>query len=202
MSPESESPRSPMATLTVVEPLLRPGTGRSRSNTATSVLSDSGSIVILPEEEPATWRERLSYKQPLVRAGLHFASLFIASFLVLFFCIKVLLPPVSPEDAPKLKIPRSFADLKGLNEVLQVYKQSNWWEVLGTFTLVDLFLVAFSLPGSMVHSSLFTPKHQLMSLTVCINNRWSVMGTLGIAACLLCMLAARLLDPAHPSSSV
>lgn len=125
---------------------------RSRSSTVSSIASDVSSVIVEPEpqpETPTTWKGRLQASRPILVAAGQFSALLLASLLFLYISIKLLLPPVKPEEAAKLKLPKSFEDLKDLNDVLQLYKESNYGNVLGSFVLVYLFLQCFSVPGSM-----------------------------------------------------
>ncbi|KAH8919665.1 hypothetical protein BT69DRAFT_1223793 [Atractiella rhizophila] len=129
-------------------------------------------------------------RRPLLTALLKAAFLFIFSCAFLIVLIKTLLPPIDdPEDKAKVKIPKSFDDLKALNEVLQVYKDKNYARVLGTYICVYLFLQAFSLPGSMYLSILAGAMYGvLMALPlVCL-----CVAT----GALLCYLISALIGPA------
>ncbi|GEM12884.1 SNARE associated Golgi protein [Rhodotorula toruloides] len=45
---------------------------------------------------------------------------------------------LDPQDREKVKLPKSFEDLKELNEVLQVYRDRNYYRVMGCFVIVYL----------------------------------------------------------------
>jgi hypothetical protein len=120
---------------------------------------------------------RLTAERPLLLSCIKALLLFLVCLGALVILLRTLLPPIDPEDAPSVKIPKSFDDLKNLNRVLQVrpngsflccledltaekwghtqiYKERNFYRVLGSFVVVYLFLQAFSLPGSMYLSIL------------------------------------------------
>ncbi|ORY86652.1 snare associated Golgi protein-domain-containing protein [Leucosporidium creatinivorum] len=90
----------------------------------------------------------------MLHAGLKAGALFLASLLALYILLKTLLPPIDDEHKDRVKLPKTFDELKGLNEVLQVYKSRHYYRVLGCYTTVYLFLQAFSIPGSMYLSIL------------------------------------------------
>ncbi|GAA6009489.1 hypothetical protein JCM11491_003576 [Sporobolomyces phaffii] len=96
----------------------------------------------------------LKERRPVLYAGLQAGALLVISVLALYLLLKGLLPPIDEEHRDKVKLPKSFEDLKALNEVLQVYKDRNYWRVLGCYCTVYLFLQAFSVPGSMYLSIL------------------------------------------------
>ncbi|GAA5960492.1 hypothetical protein JCM3765_003654 [Sporobolomyces pararoseus] len=96
----------------------------------------------------------LKERRPVLYAGIQAGALLLISLLALYLLLKGLLPPIDDEHKDKVKLPKSFEDLKALNEVLQVYKDRNYWRVLGCYCTVYLFLQAFSVPGSMYLSIL------------------------------------------------
>jgi hypothetical protein len=56
----------------------------------------------------------------MLHAGLKAGALFMASLLALYILLKTLLPPIDEEHKDRVKLPKTFEELKGLNEVLQV----------------------------------------------------------------------------------
>jgi hypothetical protein len=95
------------------------------------------------DERPAreavlTWKEWAQQHRIVLRAAAKAAILFVACFVVLIVALKLLLPPIDPQDRPAVKIPKSFDDLKRLNQVLQVYKERHGARVLGSFILLYL----------------------------------------------------------------
>lgn len=62
----------------------------------------------------------LKERRPVLYAGLQAGALLLASVLALYLTLKLALPPIDPEHKDKVKLPKSFDDLKELNEVLQV----------------------------------------------------------------------------------
>lgn len=97
---------------------------------------------------------RAQRKQLIVRALLQLLVLFVVCLVGLGGTLWLALPVISPEDKPLFKIPRSFDDLRALNTVLQHYKSEHFARVLLCWTIVYLFLQAFSIPGSMYMSIL------------------------------------------------
>lgn len=116
----------------------------------------------------------------LLEAAGKVIALFLLVVLGLALLLVTLLPPIDPEHAPDVKIPRSFDDLKrwvhiihlsaldcppaylfrpldclpsSLNVVLQIYKQRNFGRVLGSFIAVYLLLVTVSPPSLNVIST-------------------------------------------------
>lgn len=117
------------------------------------------------------WLKHQRSTRPLLGAALRFLLIFALSIIFMVVSLKTLLPPIDAADRDHVKIPKSFEDLKNLNAVLQIYKERNSVRVLSSFTIVcmflcllgddtadgvgsDLFLQAFSLPGSMYLSIL------------------------------------------------
>ncbi|GAA5880258.1 hypothetical protein JCM3774_002470 [Rhodotorula dairenensis] len=96
----------------------------------------------------------LRERRPVLYAGLQAGAILVASVLGLYLALKLALPPIAPEDRDKVRLPKSFDDLKELNEVLQVYSERNYYRVMGCWVAVYLFLQAFSVPGSMYLSIL------------------------------------------------
>ncbi|GAA5973026.1 hypothetical protein JCM21900_003529 [Sporobolomyces salmonicolor] len=124
--------------------------GRSTSVSSVSSVSSLRSLEPALHLGGAPLRDR----RPVLYAGLQAGALLLVSVLALYVLLKGLLPPIDEEHRDKLKLPKSFEDLKALNEVLQVYKDRNYWRVLGCYMTVYLFLQAFSIPGSMYLSIL------------------------------------------------
>ena len=77
-------------------------------------------------------------RRPLLYTGIKAALLFVLCSLSLYLAVKAMLPPIEPEHKDAIKVPKSFEDLKRLNEVLQLYKDRNYFRVLGSFCLVYL----------------------------------------------------------------
>jgi hypothetical protein len=59
-------------------------------------------------------------RRPRVYASLKTLAIFTVSLIALSIILTTLLPPIDPQDKPKIKLPRSFDDLKQLEQVLQV----------------------------------------------------------------------------------
>lgn len=120
--------------------------------------------------------QALKDDRPLLYASLQVGVLFVGSSVVALILLRLLLPPIDPEDAPNLKIPKSFDDLKTLNDVVQSYRQDHLGKVVASFVIIYLFLQAFSLPGSMYLSILGGSIFNLWALPlVCIVGHFSTM---------------------------
>lgn len=90
----------------------------------------------------------------MLAASLKALALFLFALLGTFVFLKITLPPMNEDDRARLKIPKSFDDLKLLNSVLQGLKERNYFRTMASFSVVYLFLQAFSIPGSMYLSIL------------------------------------------------
>lgn len=62
----------------------------------------------------------LKERRPVLYAGLQAGAILVASVVGLYVTLKIALPPIDPQDRDKVHLPKSFDDLKELNEVLQV----------------------------------------------------------------------------------
>lgn len=62
----------------------------------------------------------LKERRPVLYAGLQAGAILLASVVGLYVTLKIALPPIDPQDRDKVHLPKSFDDLKELNEVLQV----------------------------------------------------------------------------------
>ncbi|KAJ1019364.1 hypothetical protein NDA13_006280 [Ustilago tritici] len=105
----------------------------------------SGSIAMLT---------RAQRRQLLWRALAQFLALFAVCLVGLSATLWLALPVIAPEDRRALRIPRSFEELQALNSVLGHYRDSHFYRVLLSWVVVDVFLQAFSIPGSMYMSIL------------------------------------------------
>ena len=106
----------------------------------------SGSIAMLT---------RAQRRQLLWRALAQFLALFAVCLVGLAATLWLALPVIAPEDRRALRrIPRSFEELQALNSVLGHYRDSHFYRVLLSWVVVDVFLQAFSIPGSMYMSIL------------------------------------------------
>lgn len=82
--------------------------------------------------------DTFSDRRPILASALKALALFLLCLLGLYITLHALLPPLDDEHRGKVKLPRSFADLKELNEILQVYKDRNYARVLGCYVTVYL----------------------------------------------------------------
>jgi uncharacterized membrane protein YdjX (TVP38/TMEM64 family) len=163
-----------------------------------------------PVEQLSAWKSLTSKPRPVLLALFKAALLFIFSLVFLIILLKTLLPPIDTLDKPKVKIPKSFDDLKNLNEVLQSYKDRYTWRVAGSFITVYLFLQAFSLPGSMYMSILAGAMWGVsiaLPVVCCVSDSPSMYRHLLISlqcvatGALLCYLISSFLGPVVLSSS-
>jgi len=113
-SPSSTS--SPLPNLTSDSILPRPALANRGRSTSVSSLSSLRSLNPALHLGGAPLRER----RPVLYAGLQAGGLLLLSVLLLYVLLKGLLPPIDDEHKDAVKLPKSFDDLKALNEVLQV----------------------------------------------------------------------------------
>ncbi|GAA5839418.1 hypothetical protein JCM11251_003972, partial [Rhodosporidiobolus azoricus] len=128
----------------------RPSLAARGRSTSLSSLSSLRSLDPALHLGGAPLRER----RPVLYAGLQAGGILVVSVVGLYLLLRGLLPPIDEEHKKDVKLPKSFDDLKRLNEVLQVYRSRNNLRVLGCYVTVYLFLQAFSVPGSMYLSIL------------------------------------------------
>ncbi|KAJ7691058.1 hypothetical protein B0H14DRAFT_3664936 [Mycena olivaceomarginata] len=77
------------------------------------------------------------------------AYVFLAGTIILSSILWLALPTLEEDDRPKLRIPKSFAQLQDLNGILKKYR-----DIFPTASLYASSLQMFSLPGSMYMSVL------------------------------------------------
>lgn len=82
------------------------------------------------------------------------AAIFIVSCFILGSTLWIALPTLEDADRPALRIPKSFAQLQGLNQLLKKYRDIYPYRIVICYVTTYLFLQAFSLPGSMYLSIL------------------------------------------------
>ncbi|KAJ6494654.1 hypothetical protein C8R47DRAFT_1116676 [Mycena vitilis] len=97
---------------------------------------------------------RPSSRRLIFNATLKMACVFFASTLLLGSILWIALPTLEEDDRPKLRIPKSFAQLQDLNGILKKYRDIFPYRIFISFVVTYLFLQAFSLPGSMYLSIL------------------------------------------------
>ena len=97
----------------------------------------------LQQRSPSStsWKQRATVYRPLLAPAAKASALFVLCLIALILLLHALLPPVDDADKDALKIPRSFEDLKRLNQILQIYKQRNFGRVLGSFIALYLLYV-------------------------------------------------------------
>eukprot|EP00475_Leptophrys_vorax_P043207 TRINITY_DN8241_c0_g1_i6.p2 TRINITY_DN8241_c0_g1~~TRINITY_DN8241_c0_g1_i6.p2 ORF type:complete len:237 (+),score=49.32 TRINITY_DN8241_c0_g1_i6:183-893(+) len=66
-------------------------------------------------------------------------------------------PPLSKEEAVKLKFPRSTQDVLEISQIINRYEHTHFWTVLVAFIMLYLFLQAFAIPGAIFLSLLAGP---------------------------------------------
>jgi len=96
--------------------LPRPALANRGRSTSVSSLSSLRSLNPALHLGGAPLRER----RPVLYAGLQAGGLLLLSLMALYLLLKGLLPPIDDEHKAAVKLPKSFDDLKALNEVLQV----------------------------------------------------------------------------------
>jgi hypothetical protein len=70
------------------------------------------------------------YRGPLFMTGVKLSVLFALFSALVLGTFWFGMPKVEPEDRPALKLPRSFADLQGLNALLKKYKDLYPWRIM------------------------------------------------------------------------
>ncbi|BEI86927.1 hypothetical protein CcaverHIS002_0702730 [Cutaneotrichosporon cavernicola] len=95
------------------------------------------------------------YRGPLFMTGVKLSILFAVFSALVLGTFWFGMPNVEPEDRPALKLPRSFADLQGLNALLKKYKDLYPWRIMLCGVVAYLYVQAFTFPGSMYISILF-----------------------------------------------
>ncbi|GLB40611.1 putative SNARE associated Golgi protein [Lyophyllum shimeji] len=132
---------------------------------------------------------RPSSRKIILNATLKMAAIFVVSTLLLSASLWLALPKLEEADRPRLHIPKSFAQLKDLNDLLKKYRDIYPYRIVICYVLTYLFLQAFSLPGSMY-------------LSILGGAVWGVARALPLACCCvatgasLCYLISAALGPA------
>ncbi|KAG2017936.1 transmembrane protein [Coprinopsis cinerea AmutBmut pab1-1] len=90
----------------------------------------------------------------ILNATLKMACIFVVSSAFLGGVLWLALPTLDEIDRPLLKIPKSFAELQALNQLLKKYRDIYPYRIVICYVTTYLFLQAFSLPGSMYLSIL------------------------------------------------
>ncbi|KAJ7158918.1 hypothetical protein C8R46DRAFT_906811 [Mycena filopes] len=98
--------------------------------------------------------QRPSSRRLIFNATLKMACVFLVSTVLLGSILWIALPTLEEDDRPKLRIPKSFAQLQDLNGILKKYRDIFPYRIFICFVVTYLFLQAFSLPGSMYLSIL------------------------------------------------
>ncbi|KAI0028965.1 hypothetical protein K488DRAFT_89230 [Vararia minispora EC-137] len=93
-------------------------------------------------------------RRVILNAAIKMTAIFVIGCLVLGGTLWVALPRLEEMDRDKLRIPKSFEQLKDLNDLLKKYRDIYPFRILICFVITYLFLQAFSLPGSMYMSIL------------------------------------------------
>ncbi|CAK9782374.1 unnamed protein product [Cutaneotrichosporon oleaginosum] len=125
----------------------------STSEPAPVMAEDAGeSVPLLSRNGPDSGKW---YRGPLFMTGVKLSVLFAVFSALVLGTFWFGMPKVEPEDRPALKLPRSFADLQGLNALLKKYKDLYPWRIMLCGVVAYLYVQAFTLPGSMYISILF-----------------------------------------------
>ncbi|KAF8734683.1 hypothetical protein AX14_003113 [Amanita brunnescens Koide BX004] len=132
---------------------------------------------------------RPSPRTTILNATLKMAALFVVGTAALGMTLWLALPPLDEVDRPLLRIPKSFDQLKELNNLLKKYRDIYPYRIVVCYVVTYLFLQAFSLPGSMY-------------LSILGGAVWGVPIALPLACCCvatgatLCYLISAALGPA------
>ncbi|KAG6828143.1 hypothetical protein H0H92_009029 [Tricholoma furcatifolium] len=135
---------------------------------------------------------RPSQRKVILNATLKMAAIFVVSTLFLSAALWLALPTLEEQvldDRPRLRLPKSFAELKDLNSLLKKYRDIYPYRIVICYVITYLFLQAFSLPGSMY-------------LSILGGAVWGVPFALPLACCCvatgasLCYLISAALGPA------
>ncbi|KAF8876722.1 hypothetical protein BD779DRAFT_1613238 [Infundibulicybe gibba] len=132
---------------------------------------------------------RPSSRRIIFNAAIKMACIFLVSTILLGGTLWLALPTLDEEDRPLLRIPKSFAQLQGLNGLLKKYRDIYPYRIVICYVITYLFLQAFSLPGSMY-------------LSILGGAVWGVARALPLACCCvatgatLCYLISAALGPA------
>ncbi|KAG6853784.1 hypothetical protein C0991_001373 [Blastosporella zonata] len=132
---------------------------------------------------------RPNSRRIILNATLKMAAIFVVSTLFLSAALWLALPTLEEEDRPRLRIPKSFAQLQDLNGLLKKYRDIYPYRIVICYVTTYLFLQAFSLPGSMY-------------LSILGGAVWGVARALPLACCCvatgatLCYLISAALGPA------
>lgn len=94
----------------------RPSVAARGRSTSVSSVSSLRSLDPSLHLGGSTFAER----RPMLYASIQAAAILVVSALGMYLVLKVTLPPIDEQDRDKVKLPKSFDDLKELNEVLQV----------------------------------------------------------------------------------
>ncbi len=84
------------------------------------------------------------------------AFLFITA-IILVYVMYLRLPTLPPDEAAKIVLPRSIAQVRDLAQVLLKYRDEHFSLVLGFFAAVYIFLQTFAIPGAIFLSILAGP---------------------------------------------
>lgn len=74
--------------------------------------------------------------------------LFFMCYLILLYFVYLSFPELEPEEREKMTIPWNIEDAKEVANILDRYKEKNYWTVFFGFALVYIFLQTFAIPGS------------------------------------------------------
>lgn len=91
----------------------------SSSSTSSTILHLGGEDSTLTQRSNS-YLNNLEESKPILYLSLKIGLLFLIVLIMIYGLLNILLPKIELKDWEKIKIPKSFEDLKGLNEVLQV----------------------------------------------------------------------------------
>ncbi|KAJ7931361.1 hypothetical protein B0H13DRAFT_2308528 [Mycena leptocephala] len=85
---------------------------------------------------------RPSSRRLIFNATLKMVCIFLASTLLLGSILWLALPTLEEDDRPKLRVPKSFAQLQDLNGILKKYRDIYPYRIVICFVVTYLFLLA------------------------------------------------------------
>ncbi|XP_021348011.1 transmembrane protein 41B-like isoform X2 [Mizuhopecten yessoensis] len=105
-----------------------------------------------------------STKSFVILGFIFFASILALGIVYLKF------PNLAEDEKQYIKLPRNIEDAKNLGNVLSRYKEDHYYQVLGAYFIVYVFLQSFAIPGSIFLSILsgFLFSFSLALFLVCL----------------------------------
>ncbi|XP_069134060.1 transmembrane protein 41B-like isoform X2 [Argopecten irradians] len=107
--------------------------------------SDNKFTQIREKKEPEGHSSTRSF---IILGFIFFASILTLGIVYLKF------PNLAEDEKQYIKLPRDIDDAKNLGKVLSRYKEDHYYQVLGAYFIVYVFLQSFAIPGSIFLSIL------------------------------------------------